>query len=117
MVDYDLLAKFYERLMSDSSLRSSQVMRCIERYGPTASSLLELGCGTGAVLSGLSAVGSLAGIDISPNMLDIARARLPGGPRVRRGGADTDAHGGATVERPAVAVDPPSAVGTLADAA
>jgi SAM-dependent methyltransferase len=78
MVDYDLLAKFYERLMSDSSLRSSQVMRCIERYGPTASSLLELGCGTGAVLSGLSAVGSLAGIDISPNMLDIARARLPG---------------------------------------
>ncbi|MBV9446713.1 MAG: class I SAM-dependent methyltransferase [Streptosporangiaceae bacterium] len=77
MADYDLLAKFYDRLMSDSSLRSNQVMRCIERYGPTASSLLELGCGTGAVLSGLSAVGSLAGMDISPNMLDIARARLP----------------------------------------
>jgi SAM-dependent methyltransferase len=53
-------------------------MRCIKRYGPTASSLLELGCGTGAVLCGLSAVGSLAGMDISPNMLDIARARLPG---------------------------------------
>lgn len=77
MADYDLLAKFYDRLMSDSSLRSKQVMRCIERYGPTASSLLELGCGTGAVLYGLSAVGSLAGMDISPNMLDIARARLP----------------------------------------
>lgn len=53
-------------------------MRCIERYGPAASSLLELGCGTGAVLDGLSAVGSLAGMDISPDMLDIARARLPG---------------------------------------
>lgn len=53
-------------------------MRCIERYNPTASSLLELGCGTGAVLYGLSAVGSLAGMDISPNMLDLARARLPG---------------------------------------
>jgi SAM-dependent methyltransferase len=78
MADYDLLAKFYDRLMSDSSLRSEQVMRCIERYGPTASSLLELGCGTGAVLYGLLAVGSLVGIDISPNMLDIARARLPG---------------------------------------
>jgi SAM-dependent methyltransferase len=78
MADYDLLAKFYDRLMSDSSLRSTQVMSCIERYGPTASSLLELGCGTGAVLCGLSAVGSLAGMDISPNMLDIARARLPG---------------------------------------
>jgi SAM-dependent methyltransferase len=78
MADYDLLAKFYDRLMSDSSLRSKRVMRCIERYSPTASSLLELGCGTGAVLGGLSAVGSLAGLDISPNMLDIARARLPG---------------------------------------
>jgi SAM-dependent methyltransferase len=77
MADYDLLAKFYDRLMSDSSLRSKQVMRCIERYDPTASSLLELGCGTGAVLYGLSAVGSLAGMDISPNMLDLARARLP----------------------------------------
>lgn len=78
MADYDLLARFYDRLMSDSSLRSKQVMRCIERYGPAASSLLELGCGTGAVLNGLSAVGSLAGMDISPDMLDIARARLPG---------------------------------------
>jgi SAM-dependent methyltransferase len=78
MAHYDQLAKFYDRLMSDSSLRSKQVMRCIERYRPTASSLLELGCGTGAVLYGLSAVGSLAGMDISPNMLDIARARLPG---------------------------------------
>ena len=78
MADYDLLAKFYDQLMSDSSLRSAQVMRCIERYSPTASSLLELGCGTGAVLCGLSAVGSLVGMDISPKMLDIARARLPG---------------------------------------
>ncbi len=52
-------------------------MGCIERYDPAASSLLELGCGTGAVLCGLSAIGSLAGMDISPNMLDIARARLP----------------------------------------
>lgn len=78
MADYDLLAKFYDRLMSDSSLRSKQVMRCIEKYSPTASSLLELGCGTGAVLHGLSAVTSLAGMDISSNMLDIARTRLPG---------------------------------------
>jgi SAM-dependent methyltransferase len=78
MADYDLLAKFYDRLMSDSSLRSTQVMHCIQRYGPTTSSLLELGCGTGAVLCGLSAAGSLAGMDISPNMLDIARSRLPG---------------------------------------
>ncbi len=77
MADYDLLAKFYDRLMSDSSIRSKQIMRCVERYGPDASSLLELGCGTGAVLAGLSAVGSLVGMDISANMLDVARARLP----------------------------------------
>ena len=52
-------------------------MHGIERYNPAASSLLELGCGTGAVLYGLSAVGSLSGLDISLGMLDIARARLP----------------------------------------
>lgn len=78
MADYDLLAKFYDRLMSDASLRSKRITRCIERYSPAASSLLELGCGTGAVLYGLSAAGSLAGMDISLNMLDVARARLPG---------------------------------------
>ena len=78
MADYDLLAKFYDRLMSDSSIRSKQIIRCIDRYGPGAASLLELGCGTGAVLDGLSAVGSLVGMDISPDMLDVARARLPG---------------------------------------
>ena len=78
MADYDLLAKFYDRLMADPLLRSRQVMRCIERYHPAASSLLELGCGTAAVLNGLSALDSLAGLDISPNMLDLARARLPG---------------------------------------
>jgi SAM-dependent methyltransferase len=83
MADYDLLAKFYDRLMSDSSPRSKQVMRCIERYNPTASSLLELGCGTGAVLYGLSAVSSLTGMDISPNMLDLAQARLPGAEFIR----------------------------------
>jgi SAM-dependent methyltransferase len=77
MADYDPLAKFYDRLMSDSSIRSERIIRCIERYGSGASSLLELGCGTGAVLAGLSAIGSLAGLDISPNMLDVARARLP----------------------------------------
>jgi SAM-dependent methyltransferase len=77
VADYDLLAKFYDQLMSDASLRSTQVMNCIERYSPTASSLLELGCGTGAVLNGLSAVDSLSGMDISPGMLDIARSRLP----------------------------------------
>src|SRR5580698_9446935 len=77
MADYDPLAKFYDRLMSDSSIRSKRIIRCIERYGSGASSLLELGCGTGAVLAGLSAIGSLAGLDISPNMLDVARARLP----------------------------------------
>ena len=78
MADYDPLAKFYDRLMSDSSIRSKQIMSCIERHGSGTSSLLELGCGTGAVLDGLSAVGSLVGMDISPNMLDVARARLPG---------------------------------------
>lgn len=49
----------------------------IQRYAPGARSVLELGCGTGAVLAGLGSGWLLTGVDRSPEMLAIARRRCP----------------------------------------
>lgn len=44
---------------------------------PHASSLLELGCGTGTNLAGLPELASLTGLDASPEMLAVARLKVP----------------------------------------
>lgn len=49
----------------------------IQQYAPRARSVLELGCGTGAVLAGLGSGWLLTGVDRSPEMLAIARRRCP----------------------------------------
>jgi SAM-dependent methyltransferase len=49
----------------------------IDRYMPQASSLLELGCGTGTALAGIQEMPSLVGLDASPWMLSIARSKVP----------------------------------------
>ncbi len=52
--------------------------RYIKSHRPSAVSLLELGCGTGALLAGLAGDMQITGIDLSPEMLRIATRRLPG---------------------------------------
>jgi ubiquinone/menaquinone biosynthesis C-methylase UbiE len=54
MANYDIFAKFYDLVMGDRTSGIELVRRYIERYRPSASSLLELGCGTGAVVAGLA---------------------------------------------------------------
>ena len=49
--------------MGDRSADINRVRDYIKRYQPGAASLLELGCGTGAVLAGLAADVSLTGAD------------------------------------------------------
>jgi predicted TPR repeat methyltransferase len=74
---YGEFARFYDCMMDDPLTRSAWVVEHIDRYMPEAASLLELGCGTGSVLAGLRAVPSLTGLDLSPAMLTIARAKVP----------------------------------------
>ena len=47
---YTEFAKFYDQVMGDRSPLVERVRGYIERYLPTAASLLELGCGTGAAV-------------------------------------------------------------------
>jgi SAM-dependent methyltransferase len=77
MSDYGDFARFYDALMGDAQHNSLRVLAAIERYLPQASSLLELGCGTGSVLAGLTTLVSLSGLDRSPEMLAIARSKVP----------------------------------------
>ena len=76
-VPYDVLAPFYDAVNGEPEDRIHHVLTSLARYAPSASSVLELGCGTGAVLAGLGSGLSLTGVDLSVEMLDIARRRCP----------------------------------------
>jgi SAM-dependent methyltransferase len=78
VTDYDRFARFYDRIMGDRTAEVERIRTYISTHLPAARSLLELGCGTGALLSGLAADLSVAGIDRSPEMLSVAARTVPG---------------------------------------
>ncbi len=75
---YDAFAPFYDAVNGEPVERIRQILALITHYRPDATSVLELGCGTGAVLAGLGSGFRLAGIDQSAGMLAVAERRLPG---------------------------------------
>jgi SAM-dependent methyltransferase len=62
----------------DYKAQAEQIHKWIQDRKPVASSLLDVACGTGLHLSFLRSWYEVAGVDISPAMLEIARARNPG---------------------------------------
>jgi SAM-dependent methyltransferase len=77
MADHASFAPFNDdKLMGDPGPKISRVLEAIDIYLPGASSLLELGCGTGAVLAGLAELNLLVGIDRSREMLSTAREKI-----------------------------------------
>ena len=80
MTSYDVIARFYDDIMGDQKGSAQNIRKLIRKNNPKASSLLELGCGTGSYLSYLSKFYKVCGIDSSLNMLAIARNKLPNTP-------------------------------------
>lgn len=78
VTDYARFAAFYDRIMGDRTAEIDRIRTYISRYQPGARSLLELGCGTGALLAGLTDDMSVTGIDRSPEMLAVAERTVPG---------------------------------------
>jgi SAM-dependent methyltransferase len=78
MPSYADFAGFYDQIMGDRSALVARVRGYLWRFAPDAGSLLELGCGTGAVLAGLGENLQLTGVDRSPEMLAIAARKLTG---------------------------------------
>jgi SAM-dependent methyltransferase len=78
ITEYERFSSFYDMVMDDPGPRADRVAEWIGRYRPGSESLLELGCGTGAILARLIAIPYLTGLDRSPEMLAVAREKVPG---------------------------------------
>jgi SAM-dependent methyltransferase len=77
MTDYARFARFYDRIMGDRDEEIARIQGYLARHQPGATTLLELGCGTGALLAGLAPQLRVTGIDRSPEMLAIAAGKVP----------------------------------------
>lgn len=69
--------RFYDLVMGDRSQVATYLCSLIEHYKPDAKSILELACGTGGILGFLSASYEVTGLDLSREMLSLARQKLP----------------------------------------
>ena len=76
-MSYAVFAPFYDAVMGDRAGEADYLRSLIERYHPAARTLLELACGTGAVLEQLQPSYEVAGVDLSRAMLDLARTKVP----------------------------------------
>src|SRR5579859_6067224 len=76
-VSYETFAEFYDAAMGDRSENVELLRRLIQKYSAHAKSILELAVGTGAILQGLAENYDVAGLDLSPKMLEIARGKVP----------------------------------------
>ena len=77
MTGYDAFAPFYDQVMGDRGPVAAYVHALIQRHRPSAGSVLELACGTGAILEHLQRHYDITGLDASQQMLDIAAQKVP----------------------------------------
>ena len=77
MTGYAAFAPFYDQVMGDRGREAGYVHGLIQRHRPSAASVLELACGTGAILQLLQPHYEITGLDASQPMLDIAAKKVP----------------------------------------
>jgi SAM-dependent methyltransferase len=82
---YDKSARIYDLLYVGSGIKdypaeAAELHRIVDDACPSAQTLLDVACGTGAHLVEMQRWYAVEGVDVSPAMLEVARARLPGIP-------------------------------------
>ena len=78
MTGYEAFAPFYDQVMGDRGRQAAYVHTLVQKHRPSAASVLELACGTGAILEQLQPhYAVVAGLDASQPMLDIAAKKVP----------------------------------------
>ena len=76
-MSYEAFARFYDAVMGDRSQEAEYIRRLIRKHHRAPKTLLELACGTGALLQHLQEDLEVTGVDLSRPMLDLAAAKLP----------------------------------------
>ena len=76
MIDYDLIANSYDsKYKSVMSLRENKAIKVLlKKYRVPQRTVLDVGCGTGFALD-LIDIPYYQGIDVSPNMIDVAKKK------------------------------------------
>jgi ubiquinone/menaquinone biosynthesis C-methylase UbiE len=76
---YTKFARYYDNChaFKDYEAESQKLVRIIKARHPSASTLLDVACGTGKHLERLREHYQVEGIDLTPELLQIARTRLP----------------------------------------
>ncbi len=79
MAIYDAFAPHYDAATGDPSTEIAFIESIIKHAHLQPVTLLEVACGTGGIIASLAGSYQVAGLDISPGMLAVARRKLPGG--------------------------------------
>lgn len=77
MTNYNIFAKFYDAVMGNRAKTAERLSDVIRAANPKAKNVLELACGTGAVLKYLSKDYKVSGLDLSSGMLAVAKKEVP----------------------------------------
>jgi ubiquinone/menaquinone biosynthesis C-methylase UbiE len=77
MKPYGQTARFYDAALGDRTDTAAYIRHLIVQNKPDAKTLLEIACGTGAILKLLAKSYEVVGVDVSPQMLSTARKKLP----------------------------------------
>ncbi|HEV2415690.1 MAG TPA: class I SAM-dependent methyltransferase [Candidatus Dormibacteraeota bacterium] len=82
---YGQVARIYDLLYTGTGIKdypaeADALHALIQESSPHARTLLDVACGTGAHLEIMRRWYTVEGVDLSPEMLEVARSRLPGVP-------------------------------------
>jgi SAM-dependent methyltransferase len=74
MPSYEAFARFYDAVQGDRA----EALPFVRPHLSGATTVLELACGTGSILAHLRDEYEVVGVDLSPEMLEVAREKVPG---------------------------------------
>ena len=78
LAGYSAYARFYDATQGDRAEHATYIRSLLKRHHPKAKTVLELACGTGSILKQLQPHYGVTGVDLSEEMLAVARKKVPG---------------------------------------
>lgn len=75
---YGVYARFYDATQGDRAEHATYIRSLLKKHQPRARTVLELACGTGSILKQLQPHYEVTGVDLSEEMLEIAKKKGPG---------------------------------------